>query len=82
MLVLTRRIGQSLIIGDNIEIKIAEVNGKQVKVAIKAPSEVTIYRSEVYKKIQAENKSAALSGTKNLDSLFKKKIKTVRSKEK
>ncbi len=80
MLVLTRRIGQSLIIGDNIEIKITEISGKQVKLAINAPREIPVYRTEVYKKIQKENKEALISKDKSIDALFNLKVKK-RNKE-
>ena len=58
MLVLTRKTGGSIIIGDNIEIKIIAIEGDQVKLGIDAPHSVKIYRSEVYKAIQEENKAA------------------------
>ena len=54
MLVLTRRKGEKLIINDNIKIAILGVNGGQVRVGIEAPKEVSIYRDEIYKKIQEE----------------------------
>ena len=52
MLVLSRRIGETLCIGDNIRIKIVEVKGGQVRIGIDAPKEVEVHRSEIYKKIQ------------------------------
>jgi len=59
MLVLTRRKGQSLVLGDNIEISVVDVNGDAVRIAIKAPKEVSIYRREIYDAICEENISAA-----------------------
>ena len=56
MLVLTRRLGEVLRIGDGITIKVVEIKGKQVKVGISAPIELPIYREEVYEKVQAENR--------------------------
>ena len=56
MLVLTRRLGEVLRIGDRITIKVVEIKGKQVKVGISAPVDLPIYREEVYEKIQAENR--------------------------
>jgi carbon storage regulator len=56
MLVLTRRLGEVLRIGDGITIKIVEIKGKQVKVGISAPVDLPIYREEVYEKVQAENR--------------------------
>lgn len=58
MLVLTRKTGESIMIGDTIEVKIIAVEGDQVKLGIDAPSSVKVYRSEVYKAIQEENKAA------------------------
>ena len=48
MLVLTRRKGQSIVLGDNIEITVVEVNGDAVRISIKAPREVSVYRRELY----------------------------------
>lgn len=58
MLVLTRKTGESIMIGDDIELKIISVEGDQVKIGIDAPRFVKVYRSEIYKAIQEENKSA------------------------
>lgn len=71
MLVLTRKKGQSIIIGDNVEVTIIEVNGDQVRVGIKAPNEVSIYRKEVYLEIEEENKKAAGNSIKNLAGILK-----------
>jgi carbon storage regulator len=59
MLVLTRKKGQSIVIGDNIEVNIIDVQGEQVKIGINAPKSITIHRDEIYKEIQEENKKAA-----------------------
>ena len=59
MLVLTRRKGQSIVLGDNIEISVVEVSGDAVRLGIKAPKEVSIYRREIYEAICEENISAA-----------------------
>lgn len=58
MLVLTRKIGESFIIGDDIEVKIVELNGKSVKLAIEAPKDIPIYRKEIYEAIKRENMQA------------------------
>lgn len=58
MLVLTRKTGESIIIGDDIELKIISVEGDQVKLGIDAPRSVKVYRSEIYRAIQEENKAA------------------------
>lgn len=68
MLILSRRIDESIIIGDNIEVKIVEVKGEYVKLGINAPKEIPVHRREIYEAIQRENKkSADSSGTKKED---------------
>ncbi len=59
MLVLTRKVGESIRINENISVTIMEVDGRSVKLAIKAPRNVPIHREEIFIKIQEENKSAA-----------------------
>jgi carbon storage regulator len=59
MLVLARKIHESIMIGDQIEVSIVDVRGEQVKLGIKAPSQVKVYRQEVYRAIQEENVQAA-----------------------
>ena len=58
MLALTRKKGESLVINNNIEVTILEIRGDQIKLGISAPSDVSIYRKEVYLQIQEENKAA------------------------
>lgn len=59
MLALARKLNQSIVIGNNIEITLLEIKGDQIKVGINAPKSVPIYRKEVYEQIQEENKKAA-----------------------
>ena len=54
MLVLTRKLGQSITIGDDIEVKVIAVHGKFVRLGIEAPSEVPVYRTEIYLEIHQE----------------------------
>lgn len=61
MLVLSRKLGEKIIIGDNIEITISEIKGDQVKIAINAPKNIKIHRHEVFTAIQEENKKATQS---------------------
>ncbi|MCB1711215.1 MAG: carbon storage regulator CsrA [Candidatus Riesia sp.] len=57
MLILTRKIGESLIIGNNIEVVILGVKGTQVRLGVNAPKSVTVHREEIYKKLQLERKN-------------------------
>lgn len=58
MLVLTRKPGETVMLGENIQVKIVSVDGEQVKIGIEAPKSLKIYRREVYDAIQQENKAA------------------------
>ncbi|MCI1880887.1 MAG: carbon storage regulator CsrA [Sporolactobacillus sp.] len=58
MLILTRKIGESIRIGDTIEVKVVAIDGDQIKLGIEAPKTVDIHRSEIYEAIQKENSSA------------------------
>ena len=71
MLALSRKKGEALVVGNNIEIMILEVKGDQIKIGIKAPKEVPIYRKEVYEQIQQANKEAMAEQTPEaLNKLF------------
>lgn len=59
MLVITRKKGESILLGDDIEITITNIDNGTVKLAIKAPREVTILRKELYVEVENENKEAA-----------------------
>jgi len=59
MLVLTRRVGETIRIGDDVSICILDVQRGQVRVAIDAPREIPVHREEIYKAVQAENQRAA-----------------------
>lgn len=59
MLVLSRKIGESIKISDNITVRVADVRGDIVRIAIDAPHEIKIYRGEVYEAISEANKAAA-----------------------
>lgn len=72
MLALSRKANESIIIGNDIEVTILEVKGEQVKIGIKAPKSIPVYREEVYQQIKESNKEAASDAvTANLKNLFK-----------
>ncbi|POZ58030.1 MULTISPECIES: carbon storage regulator CsrA [Lysinibacillus] len=72
MLVLSRKKDESIMIGDQIEIKILAVEGDQIKLGIVAPKAVKVHRSEVFEAIQAQNKEALSSSANFLEQLKKK----------
>jgi carbon storage regulator len=77
MLVLARRLNESIMIGDDIEIVIIDIKGDQVKLGIKAPRKITVHRKEIYQEIKQENIAAISSDfdpstLRDLSDLFKK----------
>ena len=68
MLVLARKLNESIMIGDDIEVVIIDIKGDQVKLGIRAPKRVTVNRKEIYEEIQQEN-IAAVSSEFNPDKL-------------
>lgn len=69
MLILTRKQGESVAIGDDIKVTVVEIQGKQVKLGVQAPREISVHRQEVYEKIQEENIRAAQISADDLASL-------------
>ena len=59
MLVLTRKVHQSIIIGDEVEVVVLEVRGEQVRLGIRAPKNVSVHRKEIYEQIRDECKSTS-----------------------
>jgi len=74
MLVLSRKKDESIMIGDQIELKILSVDGDQVKLGIVAPKNVKVYRSEVYESIQQQNKESLNISKSLLEQISKKNI--------
>lgn len=69
MLVLSRKINQSIVIGDNIEIMLVDIRGDQIKLGINAPKTVKIFRKEVYEEVENQNREAAKSTIEELNIL-------------
>ncbi|MEG9499855.1 carbon storage regulator CsrA [Mannheimia indoligenes] len=53
MLILTRKIGEVLLVGDNVEITVLNIRGNQVKLGVNAPKEISVHRQEIYERIKA-----------------------------
>jgi len=62
MLYLTRKIGESVMINDTIEVTVVEVRGKSIKLGFTFPQDVSVLRREIYDRVQAENRAAAAEG--------------------
>ena len=61
MLILTRKLGESIAIGDDIKITFLDIKGKQLRIGIEAPKHVSVHRDEIYQAIQEQNLQAAAS---------------------
>lgn len=69
MLVLTRKLGESIAIDDHIKIVVVQIKGKQVRLGIKAPKETKIHREEVYEAIQSQNTEASQADMQSIMNL-------------
>lgn len=56
MLILTRRIGETLMVGDDVKVTVLNIQGGQVRIGVDAPKQVEVHREEIYNRIQAEKK--------------------------
>ncbi|HLP16658.1 MAG TPA: carbon storage regulator CsrA [Bacteroidota bacterium] len=81
MLILTRKAGETIRIGDSITVTVVQLNDGQIKLGIDAPKSISVHRGEVYDRIKAENREASkasVENTKLLAALLKTKNETQR----
>jgi len=73
MLILTRKIGECITIGDKIRVYVVGIRGKQVRLGIEAPADAVVHREEIYQRIMDENRSAAQIGVHSLNQITERK---------
>jgi carbon storage regulator len=71
LLILTRKLGEGLFIGDDIRITVVEVRGRQIRLGIEAPSHVVVLREEIYQRVRDQNLQAAALENVNLAEIVK-----------
>ena len=69
MLILTRKIGECITIGDHIRVYVVGIKGRQVRLGIEAPTDAIVHREEIYERIRDENRLAAQVGLHSLDQI-------------
>ncbi len=65
MLILTRRVGETLVIGDDVTVTVLGIKGNQVRIGVNAPKDVSVHREEIYDRIQREKGGAAVAGNED-----------------
>ena len=78
MLILTRRVGETLIIGDDVIITVLGIKGNQVRIGINAPKEVSVHREEIYQRIQQEKNATPAAAV----TVTEEKVKVTKTREK
>jgi carbon storage regulator len=63
MLILTRRVGETVVIGNDVDVTVLGVKGNQVRLGVKAPREVSVHREEIYKRIKEEENKSSSNGS-------------------
>lgn len=67
MLIITRRRGEKIVLGDDVVIEVIEVSGSSVRIGIEAPRSLAVYREEIWRSIKDENAAAAMTEPEQLD---------------
>lgn len=73
MLYLTRKIGESVIINDDIEVTVVDIRGKSIKLGFTFPQHASVLRREIFERIQEENRAAAMGGEALADAMKKRR---------